>query len=170
MLSTQLGGGYAKKSGLSPCREPPCAGNALPEHSRRTQCNLYCGPRGGACGSRQDSPFCLDPLSPGSFHLIHLMFDDYVLYLLESLHCQERANELMRAMKGEGSTGKPASPGRVPPWGLTCILTSVLPASLALYPEGCSYGEQVTWCETRDVLFHLEWACGHWEWPPMTWW
>lgn len=42
----------------------------------------------------------------GSFHLIHLMFDDYVLYLLESLHCQERANDLMRAMKGEGSTGK----------------------------------------------------------------
>ncbi|XP_069484358.1 transcription factor RFX4 isoform X3 [Ambystoma mexicanum] len=40
----------------------------------------------------------------GSFHLIHLMFDDYVLYLLESLHCQERANELMRAMKGEGCT------------------------------------------------------------------
>uniref|UniRef100_W5NDR8 Regulatory factor X, 4 n=1 Tax=Lepisosteus oculatus TaxID=7918 RepID=W5NDR8_LEPOC len=40
----------------------------------------------------------------GSFHLIHLMFDDYVLYLLESLHCQERANELMRAMKGEGNT------------------------------------------------------------------
>ncbi|XP_061780557.1 transcription factor RFX4 isoform X1 [Nerophis lumbriciformis] len=39
----------------------------------------------------------------GSFHLIHLMFDDYVLYLLESLHCQERANELMRAMKGESS-------------------------------------------------------------------
>lgn len=42
----------------------------------------------------------------GSFHLIHLMFDDYVLYLLESLHCQERANDLMRAMKGEGSTGE----------------------------------------------------------------
>ncbi|XP_077601102.1 transcription factor RFX4 isoform X1 [Stigmatopora nigra] len=40
----------------------------------------------------------------GSFHLIHLMFDDYVLYLLESLHCQERANDLMRAMKGEGGT------------------------------------------------------------------
>ncbi|XP_069084453.1 transcription factor RFX4 isoform X2 [Pleurodeles waltl] len=40
----------------------------------------------------------------GSFHLIHLMFDDYVLYLLESLHCQERANELMRAMKGEENT------------------------------------------------------------------
>ena len=36
------------------------------------------------------------------------MFDDYVLYLLESLHSQERASELMRAMKGEGSTGKPA--------------------------------------------------------------
>lgn len=48
---------------------------------------------------------------PGSFHLIHLMFDDYVLYLLESLHCQERANELMRAMKGEGSTGELSSRG-----------------------------------------------------------
>lgn len=34
------------------------------------------------------------------------MFDDYVLYLLESLHCQERANDLMRAMKGDGSTGE----------------------------------------------------------------
>ncbi|KAM4553395.1 transcription factor RFX4 isoform 1-T1 [Fundulus diaphanus] len=42
----------------------------------------------------------------GSFHLIHLMFDDYVLYLLESLHFQERANDLMRAMKGEGSTAE----------------------------------------------------------------
>lgn len=50
--------------------------------------------------------FLFDLFSPGSFHLIHLMFDDYVLYLLESLHCQERANELMRAMKGEGSTGE----------------------------------------------------------------
>lgn len=56
------------------------------------------------------------PSSPGSFHLIHLMFDDYVLYLLESLHCQERANELMRAMKGEGSTGKPALH-----WALPCL-------------------------------------------------
>lgn len=49
--------------------------------------------------------------APGSFHLIHLMFDDYVLYLLESLHCQERANELMRAMKGEGSTGEQSFTG-----------------------------------------------------------
>lgn len=48
-------------------------------------------------------------LYTGSFHLIHLMFDDYVLYLLESLHCQERANDLMRAMKGEGSTGETAA-------------------------------------------------------------
>lgn len=48
-------------------------------------------------------------LHTGSFHLIHLMFDDYVLYLLESLHCQERANDLMRAMKGEGSTGEATS-------------------------------------------------------------
>lgn len=45
-------------------------------------------------------------LHTGSFHLIHLMFDDYVLYLLESLHCQERANDLMRAMKGDGGTGE----------------------------------------------------------------
>ncbi|KAK7880742.1 hypothetical protein WMY93_032618, partial [Mugilogobius chulae] len=42
----------------------------------------------------------------GSFHLIHLMFDDYVLYLMESLHCQERANDLMRAMKGDGTTAE----------------------------------------------------------------
>uniref|UniRef100_A0A8C5EIH2 RFX-type winged-helix domain-containing protein n=1 Tax=Gouania willdenowi TaxID=441366 RepID=A0A8C5EIH2_GOUWI len=42
----------------------------------------------------------------GSFHLIHLMFDDYVLYLLESLHCQERANDLMKAMKSDGSTAE----------------------------------------------------------------
>lgn len=34
------------------------------------------------------------------------MFDDYVLYLLESLHCQERANDLMRSMKGDVSTGE----------------------------------------------------------------
>lgn len=61
-----------------------------------------------------DLPFCSDLLSSGSFHLIHLMFDDYVLYLLESLHCQERANELMRAMKGEGSTGKLAFPWELP--------------------------------------------------------
>ncbi|XP_070565302.1 regulatory factor X 4-like isoform X2 [Ptychodera flava] len=37
----------------------------------------------------------------GSFHLMHLMFDEYVLYLVESLHMQERTNELMRQMKGE---------------------------------------------------------------------
>lgn len=49
--------------------------------------------------------------STGSFHLIHLMFDDYVLYLLESLHCQERANDLMRAMKGEGVTGEGTAAG-----------------------------------------------------------
>ncbi|XP_037736094.1 transcription factor RFX4 isoform X3 [Lepidochelys kempii] len=56
----------------------------------------------------------------GSFHLIHLMFDDYVLYLLESLHCQERANELMRAMKGEGSTGAMQSYT----WSLTYTVTT----------------------------------------------
>ncbi|MEE6478196.1 hypothetical protein FKM82_011776 [Ascaphus truei] len=58
----------------------------------------------------------------GSFHLIHLMFDDYVLYLLESLHCQERANELMRSMKGEANSEvreeiavtDPATPSPVP--------------------------------------------------------
>ncbi|CDQ68043.1 unnamed protein product [Oncorhynchus mykiss] len=69
----------------------------------------------------------------GSFHLIHLMFDDYVLYLLESLHCQERANELMRAMKAEGSTAEqeeemmltettPTSPGPFsPPKSVTSV-------------------------------------------------
>ncbi|XP_077195817.1 transcription factor RFX4 isoform X5 [Paroedura picta] len=56
----------------------------------------------------------------GSFHLIHLMFDDYVLYLLESLHCHERANELMRAMKGEGGTGAMQSYT----WSLTYTVTT----------------------------------------------
>ncbi|XP_037799468.1 transcription factor RFX4-like [Penaeus monodon] len=31
----------------------------------------------------------------GSFHLLHLMFDDYVLYLVESLHAEEKARELL---------------------------------------------------------------------------
>ncbi|XP_043944078.1 transcription factor RFX4 isoform X2 [Protopterus annectens] len=56
----------------------------------------------------------------GSFHLIHLMFDDYVLYLLESLHCQERANELMRAMKDESNTGAIQSYT----WSLTYTVTT----------------------------------------------
>lgn len=65
-------------------------------------------------------PFMLSVcLHTGSFHLIHLMFDDYVLYLLESLHCQERANDLMRAMKGEGSTGEAASSNGAPPFDVT---------------------------------------------------
>uniref|UniRef100_A0A8D0R778 DNA-binding protein RFX6 n=1 Tax=Sus scrofa TaxID=9823 RepID=A0A8D0R778_PIG len=72
----------------------------------------------------------------GSFHLIHLMFDDYVLYLLESLHCQERASELMRAMKGEGSTADvrediilaeaaPPTPSPVPSFSPAKSATSV---------------------------------------------
>ncbi|KAJ8316181.1 hypothetical protein KUTeg_006195, partial [Tegillarca granosa] len=36
-----------------------------------------------------------------SFHLMHLMFDDYVLYLVENLHSQERANDFIRIIKGE---------------------------------------------------------------------
>ncbi|XP_064650978.1 regulatory factor X 4-like [Lineus longissimus] len=32
----------------------------------------------------------------GSFHLLHLMFDDYVLLCVEGLHTQERTNELVR--------------------------------------------------------------------------
>ncbi|CAG2225619.1 RFX4 [Mytilus edulis] len=36
-----------------------------------------------------------------SFHLMHLMFDDYVLYLVESLHSQERGNEFLRIVKGD---------------------------------------------------------------------
>ena len=45
----------------------------------------------------------------GSFHLLHLMFDDYVLYLVESLHGQERARELLQAITGE-QTGTERSP------------------------------------------------------------
>ncbi|CAI9722908.1 transcription factor RFX4-like [Octopus vulgaris] len=39
----------------------------------------------------------------GSFHLLHLMFDDYVLYLVENLHCQERASEFLRNIR-QGDT------------------------------------------------------------------
>ena len=37
----------------------------------------------------------------GTFHLLHLMFDDYVLYVMENLHSTERANDLLRSIKGE---------------------------------------------------------------------
>ncbi|GAB5574176.1 transcription factor RFX4 isoform X3 [Prionailurus iriomotensis] len=78
----------------------------------------------------------INKVKRGSFHLIHLMFDDYVLYLLESLHCQERANELMRAMKGEGSTAEvreeiilteaaPPTPSPVPSFSPAKSATSV---------------------------------------------
>ena len=33
------------------------------------------------------------------------MFDDYVLYLVENLHSQERAAELLRVIKGEQTHG-----------------------------------------------------------------
>ena len=42
----------------------------------------------------------------GSFHLMHLMFDDYVLYLVESLHSQERGNEFLRIVKGDEKDGR----------------------------------------------------------------
>ncbi|XP_064597027.1 regulatory factor X 4-like [Liolophura sinensis] len=37
----------------------------------------------------------------GSFHLLHLMFDEYVLYLVENLHSQERTREYLAVIKGE---------------------------------------------------------------------
>jgi len=39
-------------------------------------------------------------VSVGSFHLLHLMFDDYLLYLVESLQSHERYNELLAAVRG----------------------------------------------------------------------
>ncbi|XP_070202500.1 transcription factor RFX4-like [Littorina saxatilis] len=36
----------------------------------------------------------------GSFHLLHLMFDDYVLYRIEALHSQERMSDFMRIVRG----------------------------------------------------------------------
>ena len=44
--------------------------------------------------------------SAGSFHLLHLMFDDYVMYLVENLYSDERAKDLLRAIKGQTSLGK----------------------------------------------------------------
>ncbi|XP_053372718.1 transcription factor RFX4-like [Mercenaria mercenaria] len=37
----------------------------------------------------------------GSFHLLHLMFDEYVLYMVENIHNHDKANDLLRAVKGE---------------------------------------------------------------------
>eukprot|EP00058_Branchiostoma_floridae_P000335 XP_002585823.1 hypothetical protein BRAFLDRAFT_111038 [Branchiostoma floridae] len=36
-----------------------------------------------------------------SFHLLHLMFDDYVMYLVESLQASEHSSQLLQDMKGE---------------------------------------------------------------------
>lgn len=41
----------------------------------------------------------------GSFHLLHLMFDDYLLYRIEALHSQERATEFLRIVRGEEAIG-----------------------------------------------------------------
>ena len=41
----------------------------------------------------------------GSFHLLHLMFDEYVLYLVEAINSQERANDFLRIIKGETTSG-----------------------------------------------------------------
>lgn len=79
------------------------------------------------------------------------MFDDYVLYLLESLHCQERANELMRAMKGEGSTGKPALP-----WALLLLEVPFVPLLLLCFFSSVSQrmqcGERGQWCGANPVV------------------
>ena len=37
---------------------------------------------------------------------MHLMFDDYVLYLVENLHSQERANDFLKIVKGDEKDGK----------------------------------------------------------------
>ncbi|RUS77892.1 hypothetical protein EGW08_014323, partial [Elysia chlorotica] len=37
----------------------------------------------------------------GSFHLLHLMFDDYVLYRVEALHSEGRVQDLLRTLRGE---------------------------------------------------------------------
>ena len=44
---------------------------------------------------------CEMSLTTGSFHLLHLMFDDYVLYLVENLYSQERSRDFLRRIKGE---------------------------------------------------------------------
>ncbi|KAI8480826.1 regulatory factor X, 4 (influences HLA class II expression), partial [Branchiostoma belcheri] len=37
----------------------------------------------------------------GSFHLLHLMFDDYVMYLVESLQASQHSSQLLQDMRGE---------------------------------------------------------------------
>lgn len=47
--------------------------------------------------------------SIGSFHLMHLMFDDYILYHLEQMCCTEISDEILSDIKG---TPKVSSIGR----------------------------------------------------------
>ncbi|XP_013415533.1 transcription factor RFX4, partial [Lingula anatina] len=42
----------------------------------------------------------------GSFHLLHLMFDDYVMFKLEMLHRDEETRKLAQSIKGETVTDK----------------------------------------------------------------
>lgn len=48
-------------------------------------------------------------LFSGSFHLLHLMFDEYVLYTVENIHNQDKANDLLRAVRGDISLGTPSA-------------------------------------------------------------
>ncbi|XP_078715307.1 transcription factor RFX4 [Lampetra fluviatilis] len=84
----------------------------------------------------------------GSFHLIHLMFDDYVLYLLESLHCQERAAELLRAMRGEGPVGA-ADEAALPNPRLPSPTTTTT-STAAFHPQESTIG-----METQSVVSSL---------------
>jgi len=36
------------------------------------------------------------------------MFDEYVFYVIEGLHCQEKSNNLFRAVTGDTNTGNVA--------------------------------------------------------------
>lgn len=44
-------------------------------------------------------------LVAGSFHLLHLMFDEYVMYTIEDLQAQAKAEKLLKAATGNISDG-----------------------------------------------------------------
>ncbi|XP_021366636.1 transcription factor RFX4-like [Mizuhopecten yessoensis] len=89
----------------------------------------------------------------GSFHLMHLMFDDYVLYLVENLHSQERANDYLKIIKGE------ASPDFVDEIILpdsSIIKDSILPggrsAFTPTFPGGHADARDSVITNTRDIM------------------
>ncbi|XP_038053563.1 transcription factor RFX4-like [Patiria miniata] len=92
----------------------------------------------------------------GSFHLLHMTLDEYVHYKMELIHTQERADSLLRRLKGEtqGAFDTDDIFSLIPNWRLTSTkpsyhtpcrqqfgaqTTTSLPANSHSLPADCYY-------------------------------